>query len=249
MSGHSRWSTIKRKKGATDAKRGKIFTKLARDIAVAARVGGPDPMGNPSLRMALQAAKAANMPKENQERAIKKGLGELGGAALEEVIYEGRGPSGTAFLVDVLTDNRNRTVAEVRQVFSKGGGELGSSGAVMWMFDLRGVITIPKVKVDEDTLTERALELGADDIRDTGEEWMLVCAPTAISTVQNGLEDLEPSSVERQYLVKPESTVDLEGENAIKVAQFWSRLDDLDDVQNVFTNASIPDDILDEHGP
>lgn len=249
MSGHSKWSTIKRKKGALDAKRGKIFTKIARDIAVATRIGGPDPAGNPSLRMAVAAAKAANMPKENQERAIKKGMGDLGGASLEEVVYEGRGPHGTAFVVEVLTDNRNRTVAEVRNIFSKAGSELGASGSVTWMFELRGVLEIPKAAVSEDALTERGLELGVDDIRDGGEDWIVVCDATDLALVQAGFEHLEPSSAERRYLPKPESEVALDGENAVKVAQFWSRLDDLDDVQNVFSNASIPDAIMDEHGP
>lgn len=249
MSGHSRWSTIKRKKGAADAQKGKVFTKIARDIMIAARHGGGDPTGNPSLRLALAAARAANMPKDNQERAIKKGTGDLDGVVLEEVLYEGRGPSGSAFVVEVLTDNRNRTVAEVRHAFSKAGGELGSNGSVMWMFEHRGVVTVAKERVDEDAITERALELGVDDIRDDGDDWVLLCDPSELAAVQAGLEDLEPGSAERQYLAKPESAVELEGDDAKKVAQFWARLDDFDDVQNVFTNASLPDEILEEYGP
>ena len=249
MSGHSKWSTIKRKKGALDAKRGKIFTKIARDIQVAARSGGGDPAGNPALRLALAAAKAANMPKDHQDRAIKKGLGELGDAQLDEVVYEGRGPQGASFIVEVMTDNRNRTVAEVRHVFSKGGGELGSDGSVAWMFDRLGVVTIAKDTIDEDALTERVLELGAEDVRDGGEEWVVLCEPSSFAAVSSGLEDLEPSSADVQYLAKPESAVALEGDAAVQVAKFWSRLDDLDDVQNVFTNVELPDEVLEEHGP
>lgn len=249
MSGHSKWSTIKRKKGAADAKRGKIFTKIARDIMVAARQGGGDASANPALRLALSNARAANMPKDNQERAIKKGLGELEGAQLEEVVYEGRGPKGTAFLVEVMTDNKNRAVAEVRHVFSKAGGELGSSGSVAWMFDHCGVVTIDKEKIGEDDLTERAIELGADDVKDGGEVWVVVCGVTALHDVQGGLEDLEPQSADLQYVVKPESAVALEGDDAVAVAQFWARLDELDDVQGVSCNAELPDDVMEAHGP
>lgn len=249
MSGHSKWSTIKRKKGAADAARGKVFTKIARDIQIAARDGGPEPAGNPALRLALAAAKAANMPKDNQQRAIKKGTGELGGDNIEEALYEGRGPKGTAFIVEVLTDNKNRTVAEVRHVFSKAGGEMGSDGSVTWMFELQGVVTIAKDKIDEDAITERALEVGADDVRDGGDEWVLICEPTALAEVSSGLEDLEPTGAERQYLVKPESAVPLDGADAVAVAQFMAKLDELDDVQGFFTNAEVPDAVLEEHGP
>jgi YebC/PmpR family DNA-binding regulatory protein len=249
MSGHSKWSKIKRTKGVLDAKKGKIFTKIARDIQVAARAGGGDPAGNPSLRVALTAAKAANMPKENQERAIKKGLGELGGAQLEEVVYEGRGPQGASFIVEVMTDNRNRIVAEVRRLFTKSGGELGSDGSVSWMFDHVGVVTIAKEKIEEDALTERVLELGADDVRDGGDEWVVLCKPAVLATLSGGLEELEPSSAEVQWLTKPESALALEGEAAVSVAKLWARLDELDDVQDVYTNAELPDEVLEEHGP
>ena len=249
MSGHSKWSTIKRKKGAADAKRGKIFTKIARDIQIAARDGGGDPAGNPALRLALAAAKAANMPKDNQERAIKKGTGDLDGVSLDEVVYEGRGPGGAAFLVETLTDNKNRTVAEVRHVFTKGGGELGNSGSVAWMFELTGVVEIPREKIDEDGLTERAIEAGADDVKDAGESWLVLCDPSSLADVSSALEDLEPAAADRQYLAKPESAVTLEGDTAVSVAKFWAKLDDLDDVQNVFTNADLPDEVMEEHGP
>jgi YebC/PmpR family DNA-binding regulatory protein len=249
MSGHSKWSTIKRKKGAADAKRGKIFTKIARDITVAARQGGGDPAGNPALRLALAAAKSANMPKDNQERAIKKGTGELAGGDLEEVVYEGRGPMATAFMVETLTDNRNRTIAEVRKVFTKNGGELGSANSVGWMFDLKGVVVLSKDTISEDDLTMRALELGAEDVRDEGEEWVVLCDASDFATLAAGLEDLQPSTAERQYLSKPENELPLQGDDAVSVASFWAKLDELDDVQNVFTNASIPDEVMEEHGP
>jgi YebC/PmpR family DNA-binding regulatory protein len=249
MSGHSRWSTIKRKKGLADAKKGKVFTKIARDIQVAARAYGADPNGNPALRLALAAARAANMPKDNQERAIKKGLGEIEGADVEEVVYEGRGPRGTAFVVEVLTDNRNRIVAEMRHLFSKAGGELGSSGSVMYMFDLVGVVTVPKSKVDEDTLTERVLDLGGTDVRDGGDDWIVLCEPGTLGSLHSGLEDLAPSSAARQYMPKPESVAALAGDGAVAVAQLWAKLDELDDVQNVFTNADLPDEVVQEHGP
>jgi YebC/PmpR family DNA-binding regulatory protein len=249
MSGHSKWSTIKRKKGALDAKKGKVFTKIARDIMTAVRHGGGDPSGNPSLRLALSAAKAANMPKDNQERAIKKGLGELEGAEIEDVIYEGRGPKGTAWVVEALTDNRNRTVAEIRNLFAKAGGELGASGSVMWMFDYTGVLTIAKTKIDEDGLTERVIDLGGSDVKDGGEDWIVLCDSREFVALQTGLEDLAPSSAERQYIAKADSIVAMAGDDAVKCAQFMSKLDELDDVQNVFTNAEIPDDVLQEHGP
>jgi YebC/PmpR family DNA-binding regulatory protein len=249
MSGHSKWSTIKRKKGAADAKRGKIFTKIARDIQIAARDGGPDPAGNPALRLALVAAKAANMPKDNQERAIKKGTGDLEGASLDEVLYEGRGPNGSAFIVETLTDNRHRTVAEVRHAFSKANGELGSNGSVAWMFDLTGVVEIAKDKIDEDTLTERAIEVGADDVKDGGDAWLVLCGATALAQVSTALIDLEPASAERKYIAKPESAMAFEGDAAVAIAKFWAKLDELDDVQNVFTNADLSDEVLGEHGP
>lgn len=189
------------------------------------------------------------MPKDNQERAIKKGLGELGGDQIEEIVYEGRGPQGSSFVVEVMTDNRNRTVAEVRHVFSKGGGELGSDGSVTWMFDRLGVVTVAKDKIGEDGLTERVLELGADDVRDGGEEWVVLCEPTELHGLSDGLQELEPTGADLQWIVKPESAVSLEGDAAVQVAKFWAKLDDLDDVQEVFTNVELPDDVMEEHGP
>ena len=249
MSGHNRWSKIKRKKGADDAKRGKIFTKIGRDIATAARLGGGDPNGNPALRLALAAARAANMPKDTQERAIKKGTGELVGAEPEDLVYEGRGPKGSAFVVEVLTDNKNRAVQEVRHAFVRGAGELLSNGAVAWMFDRTGVVTVPKDKIDEDGLTERAIDLGAADVKDLGEEWIVLCEPGSLVAVQTGLEDLAPSSAEARWLPKPENALVVAGDDAVKIAKLLALLDELDDVQNVYTNAEIPDDVLQEHGP
>lgn len=248
MSGHSKWSTIKRKKGALDAQRGKIFTKIAREIMVAAKEGGGDPSGNPRLRTALLAAKAANMPKDNQERAIKKGTGELAGVTFENVTYEGRGPGGSCFIVELLTDNKNRTVAEIRHMFSKAGGELVSNGAVAWMFDHKGVLEIPKSKVSEESLMERALGSGGEDIQDWDESWAVLCAPGDFQALQGELADLEPSG-EVQWLVKPENEKVLDGDVAVSVAKLWARLDEHDDVQKCYTNASLPDEVLEEHGP
>ncbi|RMG93934.1 MAG: YebC/PmpR family DNA-binding transcriptional regulator [Deltaproteobacteria bacterium] len=249
MSGHSKWSTIKRKKGALDAKRGKIFTKLAREIQVAARVGGGDPDANPRLRLALAAASAANMPKDNQERAIRKGLGELDdGAQVEEVRYEGRGPAGVAFVLECMTDNRNRTVSELRHLLSKAGGELGTGGSATYMFDRRGVVVLPRTAVDEDTLMERALEAGADEFWPEGDVWVVVCAPEELGQVQGALDDLGPEAAELRWIPKPEFVVELSGEAAEQVAQTWAKLDDHDDVQEVYTNAKIPAEVMEAHG-
>ncbi len=250
MSGHSKWSTIKRKKGALDAKRGKIFTKLAREIQVAARAGGGDPDGNPRLRLALQAASAANMPKDNQERAIRKGLGELDdGSQVEEVVYEGRGPAGTAFVLECMTDNRNRTVSELRHLLSKSGGELGTDGSATYMFEHKGVVAIAKDKVDEETLMERVIEADADEFEDGGDHWIVLVGATGLASVQHALADLAPDTAELRWVPRPEYAVPLEGDAAVSVAKLLAKLDDHDDVQNVFTNAEIDPEILAEHGP
>jgi YebC/PmpR family DNA-binding regulatory protein len=249
MSGHSRWSTIKRKKGATDAARGKVFTKVAREIMVSAKIGGGDPDGNPRLRAALLAARAANMPKENQERAIKKGLGELEGVNYEEIVYEGRGPAGSAFVIEVLTDNRNRTVPELRHILTKSGGEMGAAGSAMWMFDHKGVFVLAKDKVSENVLMERALEAGADDVRDEGEAWIVTGEPSSFSELAAALAEFEPDSAGIEWVVKPENSLSLSGDTAISVAKLWARLDECDEVQKVYCNANIPDDIMEEYGP
>ena len=249
MSGHSRWSTIKRKKGASDAARGKVFTKVAREIMVSAKIGGGDPDGNPRLRAALLAARAANMPKENQERAIKKGLGELEGVNYEEVVYEGRGPAGSAFVLEVLTDNRNRTAPELRHILGKAGGEMGGLGSSTWMFDHKAVFVLAKARIDEAALMERALEAGADDVRDEDEVWVVSGEPSSYSELEAALADLEPESGDVQRVVKPEHALALSGDAAISVAKLWARLDELDDVQKVYCSAELPDDIMEEHGP
>jgi YebC/PmpR family DNA-binding regulatory protein len=248
MSGHSKWSTIKRKKGALDAARGKVFTKIGREIMVAAKDGGGDPSGNPRLRTALIAARAANMPRENQERAIKKGTGDLAGVTFETLQYEGRGPAGSCFIVEILTDNKNRTVAEIRQLFSKAGGELVSAGAVSWMFTRRGVLEVPKSKIGEDALMERALDAGGEDLEDWDDTWAVMCEPTSFLELQTALADLEPTG-EVSYIVKPENEKVLDGDAAVSVAKLWARLDEHDDVQKCHTNASLPDEVMEEHGP
>ncbi|MEZ4454442.1 MAG: YebC/PmpR family DNA-binding transcriptional regulator [Nannocystaceae bacterium] len=248
MSGHSKWSTIKRKKALVDAKKGKIFTKIAREIMVAAKEGGSDPTGNPRLRLALLQARAANMPKDNQERAIKKGAGELGNVTFESFLYEGRGPGGSCFLVEGLTDNKNRTVAEIRNIFAKAGGEMTSNGAVAWMFDHKGVIEVPSEAIGEEALMERALGAGAEDIQDWGGSWGVICAPTDFAAVQSELADLE-GTAEIRWLAKPENELPLEGDVAISCAKVWSRLDEHDDVQSTFSNVTLPDDVMEEYGP
>ena len=248
MSGHSKWSTIKRKKAILDAKKGKVFTKIAREIMVAAREGGGDPSGNPRLRLALAQARSANMPKENQERAIKKGTGAGGAANFESFVFEGRGPAGSCFIIEGLTDNRNRTVPEIRHMLAKAGGEMVSSGAVAWMFDRKGVLEISKEAIAEDALMERALGAGAEDILDWEGSWGVLCAPADFAAVQAELADLEPTA-EVRYLAKPENEKAIEGDAAIQVAKLWALLDEHDDVQGVFSNASLPDAVMEEYGP
>lgn len=248
MSGHSKWSTIKRKKALVDAKKGKIFTKIAREIMVAAKEGGGDPTGNPRLRLALAQARAANMPKDNQERAIKKGTGEGGSVVFESFLFEGRGPQGSCFMIEGLTDNRNRTVPEIRHMLSKAGGEMVTSGAVGWMFDRKGVIELPKEAIAEDALMERALGAGAEDIQDWDGSWGVLCAPADFAAVQAELADLEPTA-EVRYMTKPENEKTIEGDAAISVAKLWALLDEHDDVQSVYSNAVLPDEIMEEYGP
>lgn len=248
MSGHSKWSTIKRKKGATDAARGKVFTKIAREIMVAAKEGGGDPDGNARLRTALNAARAANMPKDNQERAIKKGLGELEGVNFEELLYEGRGPYGTAFVLEVLTDNRNRTVPELRYILGKNGGEMGSDGSATWMFEHKGVFIVSKQVIGENQLMETCLEAGAEDIQDEDEVWVVTCEFTGFAALEAALGEIETESAEIAWVAKPESTLPLEGEAAEAVAKLWAKLDEHDDIQKVYCNAELPDEIMEAGG-
>ncbi len=242
MSGHSKWSTIKHKKGAADKKRGKIFTKLIKEITVAARMGGGDPEANPRLRQALAAAKAQNMPKENFERAIKKGTGELEGVSYEEIIYEGYGPGGVAVLVECLTDNRNRTIADVRYMFSKAGGNVGTDGCVAWMFDKKGLIAVAKDAVDEDTLMEVALDAGAEDIRDEGDVFEVITEPAEFEAVQEAIDNAEIAYQMAEITMLPQTMTEVTGKEAEQMIRFMDALDDCDDVQKFYTNADIPDE-------
>jgi YebC/PmpR family DNA-binding regulatory protein len=247
MSGHSKWSTIKRKKGAVDAKRGKIFTKLIREITTAARVGGGDPGGNPRLRKALDEAKAANMPSDNIDRAVKKGTGELDGVVYEEIIYEGYGPEGVAVLVEVMTDNKNRTVAEIRHLFAKYNGNLGATGCVAWMFDAKGQILVPRAAVEEERLMDIALDAGADDITDSEEYWTVLTPPDALDAVSEALE-AAAIEVESANLARiPQTMKAVEGKPAETMLKLMSALEDQDDVQNVYANFDIDDELLEQH--
>ncbi len=247
MSGHSKWSTIKHKKAAQDAKRGKIFTKLIKEITVAARLGGGDPAANPRLRAAIEAAKAANMPKNNIERAIKKGTGELEGVSYEEVTYEGYGPGGVAVLVETITDNRQRTVAEVRHIFAKRGGNLGEPGSVAWIFEKKGLIVVEKDKVDEDTLMAAALEAEAEDISDAGSEWEIETSPEDLSRVKKALEDKGIEILSAKVTMVPSNIVKVEDEKkAQQLIALMNALEENDDVQNVYANFDIPDELLEK---
>lgn len=248
MSGHSKWSTIKRKKGATDAKRGKIFTKLIKEITVAARFGGGDPDANPRLRTAVANAKTENMPKDNIERAIKKGTGELEGVSYEEVCYEGYGPGGAAVLVESVTDNKNRTVADVRHIFSKAGGNLGEAGCVGWMFEKKGYFVFEKDAVDEETLMEIALEAGADDVRDEDTTFEVVTSPGDFDSVRQTFDEKALKYVVSEITMVPQSTVKLEGKEAEQMIRLMESLEDSDDVQKVYSNFDISDQTLEAFG-
>jgi YebC/PmpR family DNA-binding regulatory protein len=245
MSGHSKWSTIKRKKGAADAKRGRIFSRLNKEIMLAARAGGGDIDSNIRLRNAIALAKAANMPKDNISRAVKKGTGELEGGQIEEITYEGYGPAGVAVLVEVVTDNRNRTTADVRHAFAKHGGNLGESGCVGWMFDRRGHFVFSRDKVrDLNKFEEVAIENGAEDIKDESSELDVTCAVSDYNTLQEAFRTagFEPDSAELAQL--PQSTLRLEGKAAESMLKLMDALEELDDVQNVWANFDISDEEL-----
>ena len=247
MSGHSKWSTIKRKKGAADAKSGKIFTKLIKEVTLAARLGGGDPEGNARLRTAILAAKAENMPKDNIERAIKKGSGELGGAAqFEEITYEGYGPGGVAVFVEVMTDNKNRTVAEIRHIFSKHGGNLAENGAVSWIFAKKGSILVEKKAVEEDELMEIALDAGAEDIQEEENEFEVITSQAAFEGVKSALDSAGIKSIEAKVGMIPSSTVKLDGDKAVSMLKLMEKMEDNDDVQNVYANFDIPDAIMEK---
>ena len=244
MSGHSKWSSIKHKKARTDATRGKVFTKLIREITVAAREGGGDSEANSRLRLAIQSAKAQNMPNDNIQRAIKKGTGDTDGVRFEESTYEGYGPAGVALLIDVLTDNKNRTTAEVRHALTKWGGNLGESGCVAWNFETKGVIRVNKEQCDEETLLEVALEGGADDVNEEVDFFEVYTEPASLIAVSEAMKvrniPYETAEVEKL----PKSLVKVDGKDATKVLKLMETLEDLDDVQRVSANFDIPDEVF-----
>ncbi len=248
MSGHSHWSTIKHKKAAVDAKRGKIWSKCAKAIIVAAKHGGGDPEMNLRLRYAIDDAKAISMPKDNIQRAIKRGTGELDGGNLDEVLYEGYGAGGTAILCEVLTDNRNRTAPEIRKIFDLSSGRLGGASCVAWMFETKGLFIVSASKIEEDKLLDIALDAGADDVKRDGANFNVTCDPVVYRDVAKRLADagveLEGSEITRL----PKNTVDLDAENARRVLKLLERLDDHDDVQSVASNFNIPDEVMAEIG-
>jgi YebC/PmpR family DNA-binding regulatory protein len=236
MSGHSKWATIKHKKGALDAKRGKIFTRLIKEISIAAKGGGGDPDGNPRLRTAILAAKAENMPAENIKRAIQRGTGELEGVNYEEITFEGYGPGGVAIIVEVLTDNRNRTVSEIRHSFSKNGGNLGESGSVRFMFSKKGVIDIEKSAATEEQLMDIVLEHGGEDLRDEGEVWEIVTEPNAFEGVVNAVKAANIPVASSEVTMLASTYTKLEGQQANAMIRLLEALEDFDDTQNVYSN-------------
>lgn len=244
MSGHSKWHEIKRKKAKNDQVRGRLFSRLAREIMVAARLGGGVPENNPRLRMAIENAKSAGMPAENIERAIKKGTGELEGEHLEEVTYEGYAPGGVALMIEVMTGNRNRTVSELRHVFNRLGGSLGESGCVSWLFEKKGMITVDLDTADEDTMLEIALEAGAEDMQVTGDAYEIITTPEDFEAVRQALLErgITPSSAELTLI--PQSTVSLDLETARKVLRLMDALEELEDVQKVYANLDIPAEVM-----
>ena len=244
MAGHSKWANIKHRKGAQDARRGKIFTKLIKEITVAARMGGGDPASNPRLRRALDAAKAENMPKDNMDRAVKKGTGELEGVSYEESTYEGYGPGGAAVFVESLTDNKNRAVSEIRHCFSKCGGNMGAGGCVAWMFDNKGYLVVEKSAVDEDQLMEVALEAGAEDVREDGDNFEVITAPEDFMAVKEAIDDAGIVHIAAEVTMLPQNTTSLTGKEAQQMIRLMDMLDNCDDVQKVYTNADIPDDMI-----
>ena len=245
MAGHSHWAQIKRKKAAQDAKRGKLFTKLIREIMVAARLGGGDPSANPRLRAAIQAAKAANMPKENIERAIRKGTGQEPGTTWEEAVYEGYGPGGVAVLIKSVTDNKRRTVSELRHIFSKCGGNLAEPGAVSWIFEQKGLIVVARNGTDEEKLLEIALEAGAEDVREYESEFEIITAPQELEEVKKALEEAGFPIQSARVTMVPKTTVRLEEEKTVQqMLRLMETLEDHDDVQQVYANFDIPDELM-----
>ncbi len=243
MSGHSKWSTIKRKKGAADAKRGAVFTQVSKDIALSARESGGDPEMNPALRLAIKKAKAANMPSANIERAINKGTGNLPGVKYENYVYEGYGPGGVAIMMEVMTDNKNRTVPDIRHIMSKNGGNLGESGCVNWMFEKKGTITLDKKGVDEDAVLEKSLELGADDFESDNDVIEITTSPEAFGDVSNGLEK-EGYEIEGEVGLTPINSVNVSGKDAQQLLQLLEKLEENEDIQKVYSNFDLDESEL-----
>jgi len=244
MSGHSKWATIKRKKAVTDSKRGKLFTQIIKEVTIAARMGGGDPKGNPRLRIAIDKAKASNMPADNIKRAIQKGTGELPGVAYEDVAYEGYGPGGVALIIESVTDNRNRTVSEIRHILERHNGKLGASNSVAWMFHRKGLISVGRSKYGEDALMELVLDAGADDMRTEDDTYEITTPPDLFLAVREALEakGITPDSAEIQLV--PENTVKVENKDAEQVLKMMETLEDHDDVQHVYANFDIDDKVL-----
>ena len=243
MSGHSKWSTIKRKKGAADAKRGAVFTQVSKDIALSARESGGDPEVNPALRLAIKKAKAANMPSANIERAINKGTGNLPGVKYENYVYEGYGPGGVAIMMEVMTDNKNRTVPDIRHIMSKNGGNLGESGCVNWMFEKKGTITLDKKGVDEDAVLEKSLEFGADDFESDNDIIEITTSPEAFGDVSNGLEK-EGYEIEGEVGLTPINSVNVSGKDAQQLLQLLEKLEENEDIQKVYSNFDLDESEL-----
>jgi YebC/PmpR family DNA-binding regulatory protein len=246
MSGHSKWSTIKHKKAAKDAKRGKIFTKLIKEITVAARMGGGDINANPRLRTAVLTARSNSMPGDNIERAIKKGTGELEGVTYEEIQYEGYGPGGTAIIAQVLTDNKNRTVSEIRRLFTKHGGNLGETGSVSWMFEKKGLVTIEKSQIDEERLMGIVLDAGAEDVRDEDDIFEVVTPPEKFHAVKESLDREKIAVASAQVTLIPKNTVDVDAKNVEQILKLTEELEDHDDVQSVSANFNIPNELMEK---
>jgi len=244
MSGHSHWATIKHKKGAIDAKRGKLFSKLSRAIIIAARHGGGDPEMNLKLRYAIDKARQVSMPKDNIERAVKRGTGELEGQTLEEILYEGYGPGGVAIMVEVLTDNRNRTASEIRKIFERSGGKMGSAGCVAYLFERKGIFSIDMKSTDEDTLMTLALDAGADDLKRSGNTYDVTCDPSAFSHVQEAIQKGGLNPIVAEISQIPKAPVDVETDTGKKVMRLMEALDDHDDAQNVYSNVNISEEMV-----
>lgn len=248
MSGHNKWSSIKHKKGAADAKRGKVFTKVIREITVAARMGGGDISGNPRLRAAVALGKSENMPKDNIDRAIKKGTGELEGVSYEEANYEGYGPGGVAVLVDCLTDNKNRTVADVKHLFERYGGSLGEPGCVSYMFEKKGLIVIEKDKVDEEELLDLVLEAGAEDVKEEETEFNVITDASDFESVKKAVDDAGIPNTFAEVTMIPQNTVEVEGKKAQQIFNLIEALEDVDDVSNVYANFDMSDEVMEALG-